>query len=71
MEISTESSTGNVNIKPLGARNWELMMEFQLDFQVAQIFYRNLKIFSSNSSHLKVKNRQKLENRRFQNRRLS
>jgi hypothetical protein len=71
MEISTESSTGNVNIKPLGARNWELMMEFQLDFRVAQIFYRNLKNFSSNGSQLRVNNRQKLENRRFQNRRLS
>jgi len=71
MEISTESSTGNVNGKPLGARNWELMKEFQLDLPRAPIFYRNLKTFSSNYWQLKVNNRQKLENRRFQNRRLS
>jgi len=71
MEISTESSTGNLNGKPLGARNWELMMEFQLDFRAAPIFYRNLKNFSSNGSQLRVNNRQKLENRRFQNTRLS
>jgi hypothetical protein len=58
MEISTESSTGNVNVKPLGARNWELMMEFQLDFRAAPIFYRNLKNFASNGRQLRVNNRQ-------------
>jgi hypothetical protein len=58
MEISTESSTGNVNVKPLGARNWELMMEFQLDFRAAPIFYRNLKNFASNGRLLRVNNRQ-------------
>jgi hypothetical protein len=57
LEISTESSTGNVNIKPLGARNWELMMEFQLDFKAAPNFYRNLNNFSSNGRQLRVNNR--------------
>ncbi len=71
MEISTESSTGNVNVKPLGARNWEKMMEFQLDFPTAPIFCRNLKTFSASSGQLKVTTLKKLKNRRFQKRRLS
>jgi hypothetical protein len=61
MEISTESSTGNVNVKPLGARNWEQMIEFQLDFPTVPIFCRNLKTFSASSGQLKVTALKKLK----------
>lgn len=61
MEISTESSTGNVNVKPLGARNWEQMMEFQLDFPTLPIFCRNLKTFSASSGQLSVTTLKKLK----------